>query len=274
MSQPAVSAIVVSYQTGPRLKECLHALSAAPEVSEIILVDNGNPAPMTDWIARFAETRPGVIVLSGQGNIGFGAAVNLGVRRAQGPHLLVINPDAVLRWKSVSSMQTAASTLEAPWIIGGKIFDIRGREERGGRRKALTLWRAATSAVGWNTWTLEHTPPPPEPVDMPVISGAFFLTSLESFEALGGFDQGYFLHVEDIDLCRRCWAAGGRVLYDPGAAVLHYGSTSDAPSRIVQAHKADGLARYFCKFAKGPLERFLVEVTIPFIRLGLWLAGR
>ena len=274
MSQPAVSAIVVSYQTGPRLKECLYALDSDPEVAEIILVDNGNPDAVTTWLARFAQTRPGVSVVSGQGNIGFGAAVNLGAAQAQGPHLLVINPDAVLRWQSVSSMQAAAHALDAPWIVGGKIFDIRGKEERGGRRNELTLWRAMTSAVGWNTWTLEQTPPPPQPVDMPVISGAFFLTSSESFEALRGFDEGYFLHVEDVDLCRRCRAAGGRVLYNPGAAALHYGSTSDAPSRVVQAHKADSLARYFRKFAKGAFERALVEVTIPFLQLGLWLARR
>lgn len=274
MSQPAVSAIVVSYQTGPRLKECLYALSADPDVSEIIYVDNGNPEQMRAWVARFAEARSNVQVLSGHGNIGFGAGVNLGAEQAAGPHILVINPDAVLRWKSLASMQAAASTLSTPWIIGGKIFDITGREERGGRRKALTLWRAITSALGWNTWTLEQTPPPSKPVEMPVISGAFFLTSRERFDTLGGFDEGYFLHVEDVDLCRRCWATGGRVLYDPGAAVLHYGSTSDAPSNIVQAHKADSLARYFRKFANGALDRLVVELTIPFIRLGVWLARR
>lgn len=274
MSQTAVSAIVVSYQTGPRLKECLYALDADPDVSEIILVDNGNPDEMTVWVRSFASTRENMSVLSGHGNIGFGAAVNLGERRASSPHILVINPDAVLRWKSLPHMQDAARDLAAPWIIGGKIFDIFGREERGGRRKELTLFRAMTRTIGWNTWTLEQTPPPVAPVDLPVISGAFFLTSKYSFAALGGFDEDYFLHVEDIDLCRRCREAGGRVLYDPRAAALHYGSTSDAPNRVVQGHKADSLAHYFRKFAKGALERAMVEVCVPLIRLGLWLKGR
>ena len=186
----------------------------------------------------------------------------------------MINPDAVLRWRSLPSLQSTAAELSAPWIVGGKIFDLNGEEERGGRRKTLTLGRAITGALGWNTWTLEKTSPPEDPVDMPVISGAFFLTSKESFQALGGFDEGYFLHVEDVDLCRRCWEVNGRVLYDPRAAALHYGSTSDAPSRIVQAHKADSLARYFRKFSKGAFERVLIEATLPFMRLGIWLAGR
>lgn len=274
MSHPAVSAIVVSYHTGPRLKECLYALAADPSVSEIILVDNGNPPEMQAWIAGFAEKRPNMQVLSGHGNIGFGAGVNLGAARANGLHLLVINPDAVLRWNSLTAMQETARDLAAPWIIGGKIFDLNGREERGGRRKELTLGRAVLQMFGWNTWTLEETPPPGGPVAMPVISGAFFLTSKDSFSVLGGFDEAYFLHVEDVDLCRRCRASGGQVIYDPRAAVLHYGSTSDAPSRTVQSHKADSLARYFRKFARGGFNRVVVELSVPFIRLGMWLTAR
>ena len=274
MSRPQVSAVVVSYQTGPRLKECLYALASDPDVSEIIIVDNGNPDAILSWLRSFAAAQPKVQVLSGHGNIGFGAAVNRGTAQAQGPHLLVINPDAVLRRRSLTGMQDAASRCDVPWIIGGKIFDIRGREERGGRRKELTLWRAITRLLGWNTWTLEHTPPPSEPLDIPVISGAFFLTSKDSMAVLNGFDEGYFLHVEDVDLCRRCRKAGGRVLYDPRAAALHYGSTSDVPSREVARHKADSLARYFRKFASSSVERVVVTMLVPFIRIGTALKGR
>lgn len=274
MSQPAISAIVVSYQTGPRLKECLYALDADPDIAEIILVDNGNPDDMRTWLQAFAAKRSGVKIQTGHGNVGFGAAVNLGEAHANGPHLLIINPDAVLRWKSLPALQETASRLSAPWIVGGKIFDLQGREERGGRRKELTLFRAVTHMLGWNTWTLEHTPAPSAAVEMPVISGAFFLSSKDSFAALGGFDEAYFLHVEDVDLCRRCRETGGQVFYDPRGAVLHYGSTSDAPNQIVQAHKSASLKHYFRKFARGGVDRLVVELAVPFIRFGTWLKRR
>lgn len=274
MSQPAVSAIVASYQTGPRLKECLYALLGDPEVNEIILVDNGNPQAMQAWMADFAQTRSTVTLISGHGNIGFGAAINRGISRAAGPHLLVINPDAVLRRNSVSGMQAAAADCADPWIVGGKIFDLYGREERGPRRRELTLWRAATRPLGWNTWTLESTPPPSGPVEMPAISGAFFLTSAASMAQLEGFDEGYFLHVEDVDLCRRCRAAGGQVIYDPRSGALHYGATSDSPSAVVERHKADGLARYFKKFAEGPFERLAVAILVPMMRAAMALKHR
>ena len=229
---------------------------------------------MQAWIAGFAEKRPNMQVLSGHGNIGFGAGVNLGAARASGLHLLVINPDAVLRWNSLTAMQETARDLAAPWIIVGKIFDLSGREERGGRRKELTLGRAVLQMFGWNNWTLEETPPPSGPVAMPVISGAFFLTSKQSMAALNGFDENYFLHVEDVDLCRRCWDAGGVVMYDPRAGVLHYGSTSHASRRSVQSHKADSLAHYFRKFARGPLDSLAVAIAVPVMRAAMWVTGR
>lgn len=274
MTNASVSAIVVSYQTGLRLKECLYALAGDPEVREIILVDNGNPSEMEAWQDAFATARERVVILRGHGNIGFGAGVNLGLKKAAGPHIVVLNPDAVLRRGSIAGMQAIGARCEDPWIIGGRIFDLYGREERGPRRKELTLFRAATSLIGWNTWTLEHMPPPEAPVDMPVISGAFFLTSKSSMALLDGFDEGYFLHVEDVDLCRRCREAGGRVIYDPRAGALHYGSTSDAPSATVARHKGDSLARYFNKYARGGLERALVLLAMPVMRLGLSLSRR
>lgn len=274
MSRPAVSAIIVSFHTGPRLKECLYALLSDPDVDEIVIVDNGNPDEMTAWLSQFADQKSTVRLLAGHGNIGFGAGINRGVAEAQNPHLLIINPDAVLRRNSLPGMQAVAEPCPTPWIIGGKIYDLYGREERGARRKKLTLWRTMTRIVGWNTWTLEHCPPPDGPVDMPVISGAFFLTSKPSMAALSGFDEGYFLHVEDVDLCRRCVEQGGRVIYDPRAGALHYGSTSRAPSAVVQGHKADSLAYYFRKFARGPMEKLIVASVVPLMRLGLALTRR
>ena len=274
MTTPPVSAIVVSYQTGARLKECLYALAGDPDIDEIVLVDNGNPPAMETWLDAFAAARSGVQIVRGHGNIGFGAGINLGVSMSAGPDILVVNPDAVLRRNSIASLQTAAATCDEPWIIGGRIFDLNGREERGPRRKELTLWRAATSLVGWNTWTLERTPPPDSPVNIPVISGAFFLTSKASMARLNGFDEGYFLHVEDVELCRRCREAGGQVMYDPGAGALHYGATSDAPSAAVARHKGDSLAYYFRKFARSGWERALVFLAMPVMRLGLALTRR
>ena len=261
MTPPGVSAIVVSYHTGPRLKECLYALLADPDVAEIIIVDNGNPPTMEQWIDKFcAESTKARRIQSGD-NIGFARAANLGARVAKGPWLLFINPDAVLRWNSIRPMLHAARGHPNPRLIGGRIFGLDGKEQRGCRRRELTLLRA----IGLSRWTLEKTPPPDGPVEMDAVSGALFMIEKTEFQKIGEFDEGYFLHVEDLDLCRRVWAAGGKVIYQPEAAALHYGSTSEATTEFVQRHKADGLKRYFTKFASSPYEKLILRIFLPLL---------
>lgn len=264
-----VTAIVVSYQTGPRLHECLYALKSDPDISEIILIDNGNPPDAEAWIDGFMARADKARLIRSGDNPGFGTAANLGAASALGEVLLVINPDAVIRRGSVGPLLAAQEGQTEPVLVGGKIFDAGGHEERGCRRNTLTLWRA----LGFGKWTLEDQPAPTGPIQVGAVSGAFFLMGRKAFRKLGGFDEGYFLHVEDVDLCRRVVEAGGSVIYQPLAGALHYGSTSRVPSGLVQAHKAKSLARYFRKFAKGPLERAMVILATPSIGLVLKLRG-
>lgn len=258
---PAVSAIVVSYHTGPRLKECLYALVADPAVTQIVIVDNGNP-PETAAFLDDVQSRYQKITLVRDGtNPGFGAAVNKGVQQASSKYILVINPDAVLRRGSVEALIQAGQDVSAPWIVGGRIFGIDGKEQRGGRRKTLTLWRA----IGLQSWNQHREPLMREPVSVGAISGAFFLMKKTDFNAVGGFDETYFLHFEDVDLCRRVMDAGGAVIFQPSAGALHYTSTSDVPSDVVLAHKADSLKYYLKTHARGPFEKLLTAFVVPLI---------
>lgn len=271
MSRPVVSAIVVTYHTGERLKECLYALTADPQVSGIVIVDNGNPEAMRGWLDRFAGERAEVRLIRPARNLGFASAANLGAREAVGNLLLFINPDAVIRRRSVEAMVRAAAGKPVPWLVGGRIFGIDGREQRGARRRELTRLRA----MGIGRWTLENAPAPDGPVAMPVVSGAFFLMPKQAFLMLdGGFDPEYFLHVEDVDLCRRVRAAGGAVVYQPQAGALHYGSTSDVTSEEIARHKADSLVHYFRKFAGGPMGRAANALFLPLLRLAVTRRGR
>jgi GT2 family glycosyltransferase len=97
------------------------------------------------------------------------------------------------------------------------------------------------------------------------ISGAFFLMLRPDFEALGGLDEEYFLHVEDLDLCRRAYLAGGTVLFHPNAEAVHARSTSAAPRLAIERHKAAGFRRYFQKFARTWEEKLLAYAVTPLI---------
>jgi hypothetical protein len=283
-SNADVSAIVVSYRTGDVLFDCLKALEADPGVDEIVLVDNGNSSE-TLWRIDELVTGSRKLKLTGGGeNRGFAAGVNLGVKTSSGGRLLIINPDAILQPGSIAALEAARMNFAEPVIVGGKIFGEDGKEQRGARRRRLTLESAAATFLGMG-WLKRINPrfvnvnrngePAPDgPVPMDTVSGALMYLSRAGFDRLGGFDEGYFLHVEDIDLCRRAEADGGSVIYTPLASALHHGATSDAPAAAVERHKAAGLSRYFLKFAETPAERFAATVLAPAITAALVLRAR
>ena len=259
---PAVSALVVSYRTGPRLAECLYALRGDPDISEIVIADNGNPPSAEEWIDRFVAATPKAKLVR-LPNPGFGAGVNAAARLATGEHVLVINPDCVLKRGAAGHLIRALDGAPPVSIAGGRIFDLQGREERGARRNTLTLARA----LGFGQWTLEQEPLPQGPIRVGAISGAFFLMRKDGFDRLGGFDEGYFLHVEDVDLCRRALEAGGEVIFV--LSMTRAALWLDLRRPISLRHWAQGEkpGALFPKFAKGPLERLVVEAAVPFTAL-------
>jgi hypothetical protein len=99
---------------------------------------------------------------------------------------------------------------------------------------------------------------------METVSGAALMMSRRGFDQLGGFDEGYFLHVEDIDLCKRARDAGGAVVFEPRAVVHHAGSTSKVSRLKVERWKAAGLVRYFARHGGilGPVKAALLAPAI------------
>ena len=176
----------------------------------------------------------------------------------------------------MASLIEAAGDFPSPCVVGARILNADGSEQRGARRGEVTpvttllslshLTRALPFLRKFEIhWEAEA--PPKRPTAVPTISGACFYMSREDFRVLEGFDERYFLHVEDIDLCWRARRAGGSVVFAPQAEVVHLGSTSHAHSLVVEFHKGRGLARYFRKRADTPLRAALALALGPVIML-------
>jgi GT2 family glycosyltransferase len=251
-----VSVVSVAYMTGDTLFEHIDSVLAEPLVGEFILVDNGSPADDARKLREIAAAEPRMQLLQGHGNVGFSSACNMGAARATAKALLFLNPDAVLPPGTVDQLLRAREARsERPVIIGGRLCNPDGTEQRGGRRgevTPLTTFMSLSRLTKLKRFDRheihrDHDPAPDDCVEVPTISGACFLMTRADYWAVGGFDTGYFLHVEDIDLCWRVRRQGGVVIYHPHAPVTHYGHTSMTEPVFVEFWKGRGLARYFRK---------------------------
>jgi len=270
-----ISVVMVSYMTGPALTEAVHAVLDDPDIYELILVDNGSTEAGRQAISRIIAGDDRVRLLQGQGNIGFAKGCNYGVSFASGDVYLFLNPDAILSLGSARSLAQCGQQLQSPWVVGGLLRNIDGREQRGSRRRELTPISAFVSFTGLaklpgiKSIHMESEPMPLAPEDVAVVSGAFMMMSKASFENIGGFDEEYFLHVEDIDVCRRARELGGQVVFHPKASVMHYGSTSDVRRQKVEWEKLKGFVYYFRKYSHGLSGKIVAFASIPFMTLAI-----
>jgi GT2 family glycosyltransferase len=272
-----VSVVMVVYMTGPALFESIVFVLSDDRVGEFVIVDNGSPPADAARLQQLAADEPRVKLLSGHGNVGFARGCNMGAAAATGRKLLFLNPDAYLQPGCVEALSEAhRKAARKPCIVGAHVMNADGTEQRGARRGEVT---PVTTLLSFTRLALrfpflkrfeihrEFEPMPGRPVEVATVSGACFLTSREDFAALGGFDDGFFLHVEDVDLCWRARERDGSVLFHPQARVIHLGHTSQVSPLAVEFWKGLGLARYFRKRADNLWRMLLAMVLGPVVVL-------
>jgi len=272
-ARASVSVVMVVYMTGVALEESVACVLRDPLVDELVVVDNGSTSAEAACLRSLAERDGRVVLVSGQGNVGFARGANLGARRAKGDILVFLNPDAFLQPGCIAELAREIAGRAAPCIVGGRVLNADRTEQRGARRGDITPMTALMSLSGlarrgpWRRFEvhLEDQAVPERAAPTPTISGACFCMRREDFDCVQGFDEKYFLHVEDVDLCWRVRRAGGAVLFHPKAEVVHLGHTSLTSPIRVEFHKGVGLARYFRKRAESLGERLVAWGVSPLV---------
>lgn len=264
-----ISAVMVSYRTGPVLFESIRAVLADPDIHELVLVNHDNPTNVTVRLDTLDNAEPRLRVIHTGENLGFSRGCNIGARAASGNLLLFLNPDTLIGRGTAALLAKTVTDLDVPAIAGARILNPDGSEQRGARRGELTLMSAALSFIGLarllpglRDFHREHEAVPSQAIEVPSVSGAAMMMTRASYRRLNGFDERYFLHVEDLDICKRTWKAGGKVVFEPRASLVHLGSTSHVNVLFVEWHKAAGLRRYFAAHAT-PMERSLLWLINP-----------
>jgi N-acetylglucosaminyl-diphospho-decaprenol L-rhamnosyltransferase len=259
-----VSAVVVSYNSRPFLAECVQSLRAEG-VGEVVVVDN---ASSDGSVAAVAASDPDVVVLESGANVGFGTAANRGVAVTDGDYVVVANPDTVVEPGTMKALVEALDRDPGLAAVGPRMENLDGTLYPSARQFP-DLWVAAGHAfVGFvwpsNPFTTryrmldwDHS----RASDVDWVSGGFMLVRRAAFDTVAGFDEAYFMYVEDVDLCWRLGRAGWRVGYEPAGRVVHAlgGSSRQAPYRMIAAHHRS-LLRFASKTATGSRRALLPVV--------------
>ena len=264
ISTEVTTIILVSYHTGPVLFEAIAAILKQTAAIELCLVNNGNTPEVLARLEVLAAEDKRIRFITGHGNIGFSRACNLGARSGSGTYYLFLNPDSLLPPDAIEKLNNEKNNLTRPFMLGARLIDDDGKNQRGCRRALLTPRTAFIEALHIGKFfpkerlNFNDEAIPSKTIPIPAISGAFIYVPREDFWAIDGFDEGYFLHVEDLDLCWRFRKAGGEIYFVPNVVVTHLGGTSKATKAFVEKHKARGFMRYFHKNFKDYPVLFLL----------------
>ena len=236
-----VGAVVVNYNAGDALVRCVSSLRGAGIV-DVVVVDNGS----TDASIALLQARdPSSRVVRSPRNGGYGAGANLGARGTARELLFISNPDLVVEPEAIERLTAALDADPGAAAAGPMLLEPDGSVYPSGRSFPGLGDALGHGFVGlfWrgNPWTRRYRllgDDQHRAREADWVSGAGFLVRRDAFQAVGGFDEAYFMYVEDVDLCWRLRRAGWRILYEPAARVAHEQgrSTSRSPYRMLVAH--------------------------------------
>ena len=264
-----VTALVVTADSGDSLHACVKGLLASPCIDAVRVADNASCDGVPTAVAASFAGDARFSLTVNPANLGFGAAMNRLARGCATPWLLLVNPDCRIEPEALSVLLALGEAHPDAGIIGACVEDDDGRVDPASCRRDPTLARVAASLGLRRGETVEATiDRAAEVQSIEAVSGALMLVRRVYFDALGGFDEGYFLHFEDLDLCRRMRDAGHAVLLAPHVSVRHYkGSSSRHRPVFVDWHKHRGLWRWLRTFDPAMRNPLLAAC----VRGAIWL---
>jgi hypothetical protein len=277
----AISIVIVSWNTRELLLDALSSALPLSVPGELIVVDNASADGSADAVeARFPEAR----VIRNESNLGFAGGVNVGLRAARAPYVLLLNSDTLVRGDAIARMLQYAEAHPRAGIVGPRVLNQDGslQESRFRFPSLLNLLLAATylyQLFPRSPWLNRERlagadPSQPAPVD--AVSGCCFLMRRDLLERVGALDEAFFMYAEETDLCWRAWRAGYEVHYAPVGEIVHLGGGSSRLARrrnFLEFRRS--IVRFFAKH-RGRLQTELARlllIAFLVLRLPYWALG-
>jgi N-acetylglucosaminyl-diphospho-decaprenol L-rhamnosyltransferase len=238
------AAVVVNFETGPLLVECIGSVLADTSAGpvELVVVDNGS---RDDSLAVLFAAYPDVRVVRAPGNVGYARAANIGAASTKAPIVAVMNADTVLEPGTAGALVSRLQRESRLAACGPRIHNLDGSDYPGARALPSIPIAIGHGLLGlwWprNPFTvryrqLDADPAVPRLVDW--VSGAAIWLRRGALDEVGGWDERYFMYLEDTDLCWRLRKSGWEIAYEPAGVVVHVqgASASRHPYRMLLEH--------------------------------------
>jgi GT2 family glycosyltransferase len=270
-----ITSIVVSYNCLESLKLCLQSLTDQKGVdNEIVVIDNDSGDGTQEYLKK-----EGIKAILSTSNLGYGRAVNLAANEATMKYLFILNPDTEVPSGSLNALYRYARASEEIGLISPVLRHPDGAPQlsarhfpgrldflvgRGSPLFKLGLAREKTAGYIW--------PENENPLEVPAVSATAVLIERELFCRIGGFDERFFLYLEDLDLCLRIRESGLKIMLLPSVQITHRWRQSSRNRRYFALyHHHLSVWRYFAKHR--PQERFLNTILILALTTGFLVSS-
>jgi len=266
VSTPTVSAVIVSYNVVDLVLECIASLRT-DGVEQVVVVDNASSDGSVETLRR---REPEVEVVALSRNLGYGTAANRGVARTTAPYVAVMNPDVVVEPGSTNALVDALDGDPRLAVVGPRVESPGGDlypsvrtfpdlADAAGHAFFHFVWPANPFSRRYRMLDWDHA----AAADVDWVAGNHFLVRRRAWDEVGGFDESFFMYMEDVDLCWRLRRAGWRTGYEPAARVTHAigRSTDQTPYRMILAHHRS-LLRYAVKTTSGRRRLLLPVIAV------------
>lgn len=277
-----LSIIIVNWNSLTVLKSCLESLTAAVDgfCTEVWVVDNASADGSADYVR---SAHPEVKLLANSKNLGFASANNQAAQMANGRYLLLLNPDTLAPPGSLAKLLRYADQNPQIGILGPELENADGSHQRScwcsfpglkmAFEDAFYLWKLPWLPI---TRSVEcHEADLRQPLDVAHLLGACILVRRETWQGAGPMDEGYFMYLEETDLCWKARQGGWRVVYYPETSIVHFGQHS---SRQVPERNLIHLYRSYVRFYRlhysqqkgGMLLLKTIIACASLLRIAMW----
>jgi len=267
-----LSIVIICWNDLRVIRDCLRSIFEGTHTTdfEVIVSDNGSVDESIEFIRKHYPT---VRIVENQQNLGFARGNNAGIRASRGEYVLILNPDTIIHEGALDKLVEFAGRHPEAGAFGCRVLNPDGTYQVSARLfptigrywvSALCL-NKLSSAFVYEEYSRWHGDAQ-RSVDWQ--SGCCVMFRQDLLKSLGGFDEQFFYHFEEVDLCRRVWNAGRPILFTPDAVITHLGgqSVSRFPVRFeIEKHRSR--YRYFYKHFGPAAARRCRRLSITKIRV-------